>query len=142
MSVARAAIPRLRRSIADAMPISESFEVDTNATRTSSSDWIAHLPGLVDGGVTRQEFRVEPVLIGIVPIVEADFVVHLETTISTDPDAGWVFVVDQLNTHQSESLVRLVARVRRQAKPVVVVATQAVEETPAPVMPGVDGAGQ
>ena len=35
-----------------------------------------------------------------------------------------------------------IARVRRQAKPVVVVATQTVEEMPVPVMPGVDGAGQ
>ncbi len=41
---------------------------------------------------------------------EADFVAHVETTINTDPDAGWVFVVDQLNTHMSEGLVRLVAR--------------------------------
>lgn len=38
-------------------------------------------------------------------------------------------------------LVRMVAHVRRRAEPVVVVATQAVEETPVPVMPGVDGAG-
>jgi hypothetical protein len=41
---------------------------------------------------------------------EADFVAHVETTIDTDPDAGWVFVADQLNTHMSEGLVRLVAR--------------------------------
>jgi transposase len=41
---------------------------------------------------------------------EADFVAHIETTIVTDPDAGWVFVVDQLNTHMSEGLVRLVAK--------------------------------
>ena len=39
-------------------------------------------------------------------------------------------------------LVRMVAHVRRRAEPVVVVAMRAVEETPAPVMPGVDGAGQ
>ena len=26
-----------------------------------------------------------------------------------DPEASWIFIVDQLNTHQSESLVRLVA---------------------------------
>jgi hypothetical protein len=41
---------------------------------------------------------------------EADFVAHIETTINTDSDAGWVFVVDQLNTHMSEGLVRLVAK--------------------------------
>jgi hypothetical protein len=40
---------------------------------------------------------------------EADFVAHIERTIATDPEAVWVFVTDQLNTHQSESLVRLVA---------------------------------
>jgi transposase len=41
---------------------------------------------------------------------EEDFATHIERTIATDPDAEWVFVVDQLNTHKSESLVRLVAR--------------------------------
>jgi hypothetical protein len=41
---------------------------------------------------------------------EADFVAHISTTIDTDPDAVWLFVTDQLNTHQSESLVRLVAQ--------------------------------
>lgn len=40
---------------------------------------------------------------------EADFAAHIAQTIDTDPDAVWVFVSDQLNTHQSESLVRLVA---------------------------------
>jgi transposase len=41
---------------------------------------------------------------------EDDFAVHLEATIATDPEAEWVFLVDQLNTHQSEALVRLVAK--------------------------------
>lgn len=41
---------------------------------------------------------------------EADFVAHIEKTIDTDPDAGWVFIADQLNTHMSEGLVRLVAK--------------------------------
>ena len=40
---------------------------------------------------------------------EADFTAHIARTIDTDPEAVWLFVVDQLNTHQSESLVRLVA---------------------------------
>jgi transposase len=30
--------------------------------------------------------------------------------VATDPEAGWVFVTDQLNIHYSEGLVRLVAR--------------------------------
>jgi transposase len=40
---------------------------------------------------------------------EADFAAHVARTIAADPQAGWVFVVDQLNTHQSAALVRLVA---------------------------------
>ena len=38
-----------------------------------------------------------------------DFAAHIERTVATDPDAGWVFIVDQLNTHQSEELVKVVA---------------------------------
>jgi DDE superfamily endonuclease len=41
---------------------------------------------------------------------EADFAAHIAKTIQTDPQAPWIFVTDQLNTHQSEALVRLVAR--------------------------------
>lgn len=41
---------------------------------------------------------------------EADFATHIETTIDTDPDACWVFVTDQLDTHRSATLVELVAR--------------------------------
>lgn len=41
---------------------------------------------------------------------EVDFVAHIAQTIATDPAAKWIFVLDQLNTHQSESLVRLVAK--------------------------------
>jgi len=40
---------------------------------------------------------------------EVDFVAHASQTIATDPDAIWIFISDQLNTHQSEGLVRLVA---------------------------------
>jgi hypothetical protein len=36
--------------------------------------------------------------------------VCIKKTIETDPEAGWIFLVDQLNIHQSESLVRLVAQ--------------------------------
>jgi transposase len=34
---------------------------------------------------------------------------HITQTIDTDPDAGWIFMTDPLNTHKSQSLVRLVA---------------------------------
>ena len=41
---------------------------------------------------------------------EADFVAHIEQTVSLDPEGTWIFIVDQLNTHKSESLVRFVAQ--------------------------------
>ncbi len=41
---------------------------------------------------------------------EDDFVEHIRRTIQTDPQAHWIFVMDQLNTHKSEALVRLVAQ--------------------------------
>lgn len=41
---------------------------------------------------------------------EADFAAPLARTIATDPEAPWLFIVDQLNTHKAEALVRLVAR--------------------------------
>jgi hypothetical protein len=40
---------------------------------------------------------------------ETDFAAHVEQTIALDPTGKWIFIVDQLNTHQSETLVRLVA---------------------------------
>lgn len=41
---------------------------------------------------------------------EADFVAHIDQTIESDPEARWIFVVDQLDTHVSAGLVELVAR--------------------------------
>jgi hypothetical protein len=41
---------------------------------------------------------------------ETDFVGHIEQTVASDPWAGWVFVLDNLNTHQSEGLVVWVAQ--------------------------------
>src|SRR5918996_282934 len=41
---------------------------------------------------------------------EADCAAHVERVLACDPGAEWVFVTDQLDTHQSETLVRLVAR--------------------------------
>src|SRR5262249_16571810 len=40
---------------------------------------------------------------------ESDFVAHIARTVATDPEAGWIFVVDNLNIHSSETLVRFVA---------------------------------
>lgn len=42
---------------------------------------------------------------------EEDFVRHLQTTVATDPDATWICVCDQLNTHLSAGLVAYVAKV-------------------------------
>jgi hypothetical protein len=43
---------------------------------------------------------------------EADFLAHIRQTVASDPAATkWHFVVDNLNTHCSESLVRYVAEV-------------------------------
>ena len=41
---------------------------------------------------------------------EADFVAHIAATVDTDPQAEWIFITDQLNTHQSASLVAFVAQ--------------------------------
>jgi len=41
---------------------------------------------------------------------EADFVAHIEQTVALDPQGTWIFILDQLNTHKSESLVRFVAQ--------------------------------
>lgn len=38
-----------------------------------------------------------------------DFAEHIRQTIATDPTAGWVIVLDNLNTHCGEPVVRLVA---------------------------------
>jgi hypothetical protein len=40
---------------------------------------------------------------------EEDFAYFIWQLLATDPTASWVFVADNLNTHCSESLVRLVA---------------------------------
>lgn len=41
---------------------------------------------------------------------EEDLLWHFHRTVQTDPDAGWVFVVDQLNVHCSASLVCWIAK--------------------------------
>lgn len=40
---------------------------------------------------------------------EADFAAHIKRTVATDPEAGWIFVADNLTTHCSATLVLLVA---------------------------------
>lgn len=50
----------------------------------------------------------------IAPTIEetrtnAQFLAHVQRTVATDPDAEWVFIVDNLDTHKSPELVRWVA---------------------------------
>jgi hypothetical protein len=42
---------------------------------------------------------------------EPDFVAHIESVISVNPDDKHIFLTDNLNTHMSESLVKLVAKI-------------------------------
>lgn len=39
-----------------------------------------------------------------------DFANHVEQTVQTDPDTDWIFVMDNLNTHYGEEVVRMTAR--------------------------------
>jgi transposase len=39
-----------------------------------------------------------------------DFALHISETVATDPDAAWVFVLDNLNTHYGEPIVRWIAK--------------------------------
>ena len=41
---------------------------------------------------------------------EEDFATHIEQTLASNPQGKWIIIVDQLNTHQSESLVNLVIK--------------------------------
>lgn len=40
---------------------------------------------------------------------EADFLAHIQQIVANHPKSGWILIADQLNTHQSESLVRWIA---------------------------------
>jgi transposase len=39
-----------------------------------------------------------------------DFADHIEHTIQTDPNANWIFVMDNLNTHSGQEVVRRIAQ--------------------------------
>ena len=41
---------------------------------------------------------------------EKDFAEHIARTVASDAEAGWIFVLDNLTTHVSETLVRYVAK--------------------------------
>jgi len=78
-------------------PERREFEYKRHGTQTLTANWDVAQGGVV--APTISETR-----------TEADFVAHLQQTVATDPEASrWHFVADNLNTHQSESLVRFVA---------------------------------
>jgi transposase len=73
------------------------FEYQRHGTQTLTANWDVAQGRVV--APTISETR-----------TAADLVAHLQQTVATDPDASrWHFVADNLNIHQSESLVRLVA---------------------------------
>ena len=41
---------------------------------------------------------------------EVDFLQHIKQTVESDPQAKWIFIADQLNTHKSASLVEWIAK--------------------------------
>jgi len=41
---------------------------------------------------------------------EEDFLSHIKQTIARSPTSSWILVMDQLNTHKSDSLVRFIAK--------------------------------
>jgi transposase len=78
-------------------PERREFEYQRHGTQTLTANWDVAQGGVV--APTVSETR-----------TEADFVAHIQQTVATDPAASrWHFVADNLNTHQSESLVRFVA---------------------------------
>lgn len=74
------------------------FEYIRHGTQTLTANWDVAQGRIIEPtiGPTREE---------------EDFVAHIQRTVASDPHATrWHFVVDNLNTHQSEGLVRLVAK--------------------------------
>ncbi|MBO0858089.1 MAG: transposase [Chloracidobacterium sp.] len=73
------------------------FEYIRHGTQTLTANWDVAQGGVVAPTISQTR-------------TEADFVAHVLQTVETDPETvRWHFVVDNLNVHQSESLVRFVA---------------------------------
>jgi transposase len=74
------------------------FEYIRHGTQTLIANWDVAAGGIL--APTIGQTRKEP-----------DFVAHIAQTVATDPEAlRWHFVLDNLDTHKSESLVRFVAQ--------------------------------
>lgn len=73
------------------------FEYIRHGTQTLIANWDVAQGGVVAPTVSQTR-------------TEDDFVAHIKQTVATIPEAArWHFVLDNLNVHQSESLVRFVA---------------------------------
>ena len=73
------------------------FEYQRHGTQTLIANWDVAQGQVVALTVSQRRTK-------------ADFVAHLEQTVASDPEASrWHLVADNLNIHQSESLMRLVA---------------------------------
>jgi len=84
-------------SMGPGQPERREFEYARHGTQTLTANWDVAQGGIV--APTIGSTRTEP-----------DFVAHIQQTVATDPEAvRWHFVTDNLNIHQSESLVRCVA---------------------------------
>jgi transposase len=125
-------VQRVCSTYAEAPLLYQQFNTHTISTDEMTGiqalQRIAPTKGVKPGREARQEFEYKrcgtQTLIGNFHVVtgqvlsptvqdtrtEEDFVAHIERTVGADAEAGWVFVTDQLNIHQSEGLVRLVAR--------------------------------
>lgn len=74
------------------------FEYIRHGTQTLIANWDVAQGGVVAATVSQTR-------------TEADFVAHIKQTVETDPKiVRWHFVADNLNVHQSEGLVRFVAK--------------------------------
>ena len=81
-------------------PVRIEFEYKRHGTLCLTGNWDVVLGQMIAPtiGMTR---------------TEEDFARHIHNTVAIDPASPWVFVVDNLNTHCSESLVRYVARLEK-----------------------------
>ena len=78
-------------------PVRIEYEYERHGTLCLTGNWHVVLGQLI--APTIRETR-----------TDEDFTWHIHHTVETDPAAGWVVIVDNLNTHCSEALVRYVAR--------------------------------
>ena len=83
--------------------ISLQLELERGQVRQWRKRWLAATPQLREAeaqGISDRKLR------ELITFHLSDR--NIERTVDTDPEAGWIFIVDQLNVHQSESLVYLI----------------------------------